>query len=88
MITESNGLTYVTLSVSEINQLDFNQILQTSAETLRLSIDGLSTIVKWNTGDGVPPCIDGLTTKSPYMTYDEAIDLMSTPEWTKNGPGV
>jgi hypothetical protein len=86
MITENNGLTYVTLSASEVNQLDFNQILQTSIETLRYSIDGLQTIVKWDTVDGVPSCVNSLTTKGPYMTHDEALELMATTAWTDPNP--
>lgn len=86
MITENNGLTYVTLSTSEVNQLDFNQILQTSQETLRYSIDGLQTIVKWDTVDGVPSCVNSLTTKGPYMTHDEALELMATAAWTDPNP--
>jgi len=86
MITENNGLTYVTLSASEVNQLDFNQILQTSVETLRYSIDGFQTIVKWDTVDGVPSCVNSLTTKGPYMTHDEALELMATTAWTDPNP--
>ena len=86
MITENNGLTYVTLSASEVNQLNFNQILQTSVETLRYSIDGLQTIVKWDTVDGVPSCVNSLTTKGPYMTHDEALELMATTAWTNPNP--
>ena len=86
MITENNGLTYVTLSTSEVNQLDYSQILQTSQETLRYSIDGLQTIVKWDTVDGVPSCVNSLTTKGPYMTHDEALELMATTAWTDPNP--
>lgn len=85
-VNESNGLTYVTLSVTEISQLDFSQIEQTSVETLRKSIDETQTIVKWITGTGVPSCISSLTTKGPYMTHDEALELMSTPEWSNPMP--
>lgn len=85
-VNENNGLTYVTLSVTEISQLDFSQIEQTSAETLRKSIDETQTIVKWITDAGVPSCISSLTTKGPYMTHDEALELMSTTAWTDPTP--
>jgi hypothetical protein len=45
MVTENNGLTYVIFNVSELDQIDFNQVLQTSAETCRRSVDGLQTLV-------------------------------------------
>lgn len=85
-VNENNGLTYVTLSVTEIPQLDFSQIQQTSEETLRISIDGTKTIVKWVTGPTVPSCISSLTTKGPYMTHDEALELMATTAWTDPNP--
>ena len=85
-VNESNGFTYVTLSVSEIPQLDFSQIEQTSVETLRRSIDDTQTIVKWVTSTGVPSCVSSLTTKGPYMTHDEALELMSTTAWTDPTP--
>lgn len=85
-LTEDNGLTYVTLDVSEVDELDFSQIEQTSVETLRLSLDGTETIVKWETAQGVPSSVEALTTKSPYMTHDEALALMSTVAWTDPDP--
>jgi hypothetical protein len=86
MLTENNGLTYVTLDVSEASILDFNQIEQTSIETLRLSINGQRTIVKWITSGGVPSCIENLTTKGPYLTHDEPLALMATTDWTNPNP--
>lgn len=80
-INENNGLSYVTLSVSEISQLDFSQIEQTSTETLRRSVDDTQTIVKWISSAGIPSCISSLTTKGPYMTHDEALALMATTAW-------
>ena len=85
-LTENNGLTYVTLDVSEIDQLDFSQIEQTSIDTLRISLDGTRTIIKWVTAGGVPSSVAALTTKGPYMTHDEALALMSTTDWTDPDP--
>lgn len=85
-LTETNGLTYVTLALSEANQLDFSQIEQTSIETLRISLDGKQTIVKWTTDAGIPSSVSALTTKGPYMTHDEALALMSTSAWTDPNP--
>ena len=87
-LEETNGLTYVTLDVSEASDLDFDQILQTSIDTLRISVDGTETIVKWITSNGVPSSVAALTTKGPYMNHDEALELMSTEEWTIDTPMV
>ena len=85
-LTADNGLTYVTLALSEADQLDFSQIEQTSIDTLRISLDGTQTIVKWVTDLGVPSSVAALTTKGPYMTHDEALALMSTTDWTDPDP--
>ena len=73
--------TYVIFNVSEINKIDFTQVIETSAETLRKSIDGTKTFVKWE-GE-VPLSVEALTTKSPYLTEMNMVLLMPTPEWSK-----
>jgi hypothetical protein len=77
-------ITYITFNVSEIDSIDFNQVLETSVETLRYSVDKTQTVVKW-VGE-VPSCILSLTTKSAYMTYDEILSLLNSPVWTSNEP--
>jgi hypothetical protein len=76
--------TYITFNVSEIDSIDFNQILETSVETLRYSVDKTQSVVKWE-GE-VPGCVLSLTTKSSYMSYNQMLALLSTPIWTSNEP--
>jgi len=76
---------FMIFPVSELNKIDFNQVLETSAETVRKSVDGLKTFVKWN-GPDAPSCISTLTgTEGPY-TYNEILDILATPEWTDPNP--
>jgi hypothetical protein len=56
-------------------------VLETSAETVRTSVDGTKTFVKWDT-ETVPSCVETLTTKSIYYTYDEILIILETPEWS------
>lgn len=86
MITENNGITYVIFNVSELPLIDFTQVLQTSIETCRKSIDETQTLVKWYTDNGVPTCVQSLTTKSQHYTHDEILEIMSTPAWTDPNP--
>jgi len=72
---------YVIFNVSELDKIDFNQVLETSAETLRRSVDGTKTFVKW--GGGEPSFISELTTKEGPYNYDEIISILSTDEWSK-----
>jgi len=71
---------FMIFNVSELGQIDFTTVLETSAETVRKSVDGTKTFVKW---EGViPSCVNNLTTKQGPYTYDEMITILSTPEWT------
>jgi len=38
---------YMIFNLTEVNTIDFNEVLQTSAETLRKSNDGTKSFVKW-----------------------------------------
>jgi len=71
---------YLIFPFSQIDLIDFEEVLETSTETVRLSINGSKTFVKW---DGTTPtCIDNLTdTEGPY-THTEMLQILDTPEWT------
>ena len=75
--------TFVIFNVSEIGSVDFSEVLETSADTLRLSVDGTKTFVKWD-GVSVPLCVESLTTKSPYYSYEEMLAILSTEEWVNS----
>lgn len=70
---------YIIFNMTEINVLDFSQILETSQDTIRLSIDETKTVVKWN-GD-MPSSVAALTTTEGPYTHDEILVIMQTPEW-------
>lgn len=72
---------YMIFNVSEIDVIDFTQVLQSSAETLRYSADGTKTFVKW---DGeMPTCVkDLLTSEGPY-DQKEMADIMNSKDWFK-----
>lgn len=72
---------FIIFNVSELPQIDFTQVLETSADTVRKSVDGTKTFVKWD-GDGIPSSVDSLTTKEGPYTYDEMLQILNTPEWT------
>ena len=51
---------YVILDASEVSSVDFSQVMETSADTLRWSLDGEQTFVKF---DGATPSfLDGKVT--------------------------
>ena len=78
---------FMIFNVSELPQIDFTQVCETSIDTVRKSIDGTHTFVKWD-GDTIPSSVEVLTTKEGPYTYTEILDILATPEWTSNEPMV
>lgn len=73
---------FMILSTSELPSVDFNQVLETSADTVRKSIDLTKTFVKWK-GDQVPSSVEALSTKEGPYTYEEITSILSTDEWSQ-----
>lgn len=76
---------FMIFEVSELNLVDFTQVLETSIDTVRKSVDGLKTFVKWD-GLTIPSSVEALTTKEGPYTYNEMVDILATPEWTDPNP--
>jgi hypothetical protein len=67
-------------NVSELDTIDFTQVLETSQDTVRRSVDGTRTFVKWN-GD-TPSSVAALTTKEGPYNYEEILTILAGPDWT------
>ena len=76
---------YIIFPVPELGKIDFNQVLESSIDTVRKSVDQSKTFVKGN-GDQAPSCISLLNnTEGPY-THQEMLQILATPEWTNPNP--
>ena len=75
---------FMIFNVSELPQINFTQVLETSADTVRKSVDGTKTFVKWD--GAIPECVANLTTKEGPYTYEEILAILATPEWTDPNP--
>lgn len=71
---------YVIIPATEIGNINFNEVLETSLDTCRYSIDGTLTFVKYD-GD-IPDSVAAITTKSQEYTHTEILDILSTIEWS------
>ena len=73
---------YLIFPITELSKIDFNQVLETSEETVRKSVDNLKTFVKWS---GVQPSFvsDLENTEGPY-THEEILTILSTEEWSSS----
>ena len=66
---------------SEVDQVDFSQVFETSPETIRISVDGIYTFFKWE-GDVIPSSIEALTYKDGEYKHYEILNILNSPEWT------
>jgi len=76
---------FMIFAVSELPQIDFTQVLETSADTVRRSVDGTKTFVKWDSAE-IPSSVEALTTKEGPYTYEEILTILAGPEWTDPNP--
>jgi hypothetical protein len=76
---------FMIFNISELDQIDFTQVLETSIDTVRKSVDGTKTFVKWDLLE-MPSSVYALTTKEGPYTYEEILDILATPEWTEPIP--
>lgn len=70
---------YVVIPSSEIQNVDFQEVLETSANTCRYSIDGNFTFVKYE-GE-MPPSIVALENKSDEYSHAQILEIMSGSDW-------
>ncbi len=76
---------YVIFNVSELDKIDFNQVFETSAETVRKSVDETLTFVKYAT-DEMPSSVASLDTKQGPYSHEEILVILAGPEWTDPNP--
>ena len=76
--------TYAIINTSDLSNIDFSQIGETSADTLRYNLAGTEFVIKWNS---TPTFIsDGTVVPVSELTHEQALTLMATPEWSEPIP--
>ena len=71
---------YVIINADEVDSINFSQVHETSADTIRYSVDGTQTFVKY---EGEQPSF--LSGKTEY-TNSEILAILSGDEWTPSDP--
>ena len=67
---------YVIINASEVGSVDFSQVLETSANTLRYSLDDSQTFVKF---EGNTPSF--LSGKTQY-NHSQILTILDGEDWT------
>jgi hypothetical protein len=77
-----NTRTYAVINLSDVGLIDFAQVGESSASTIRKSLDDTQFVIKWAEGYIPTFIMDG--TVVPVQEYDHhaILELMSTPEWS------
>lgn len=71
---------YLIFNMSEIDSIDFNNVLETSADTIRKSIDETKSFIKW---DGEQPSfVSDLTTSEGPYTHSQILEILAGEAWT------
>ena len=74
---------YLIFNMSEVDSIDFGGVLETSPDTLRLSVDEEKSFIKWE-GE-TPSFITDLTnTEGPY-SHSQILEVLSEEAWTPTG---
>ena len=68
---------YVIINASEVGSVDFSQVNETSASTLRYSLDDSQTFVKFD-GD-TPSFLNGKTS----YTHSEILTILNGEDWVE-----
>ena len=72
---------FMIFNVSELGSINFSEVLESSINTVRKSIDQTQTFVKWD-DETIPPSVDSLTTKEGPHIYEDMLTILATSGWT------
>lgn len=88
IITQENqymDIKYITFNLSEIDKINFDEVLTTSNETIRLSNNNLG-VLKY-IGE-MPQSVQSLETKSQEYINSEMVELISSEDWILTNPSL
>lgn len=72
--------TYCIVKIEDLSLIDFNEVFQTSAQTIRTSLNGSYFVIKY---DIEPTFIkDGTVMPNEFLTHSECLELMATADWS------
>ncbi len=72
---------YVIINSDEVDSVDFSKVQEISENTLRYSLDGTKTFVKFDSIT-TPSFLDGKT----QYSYSEILAILATDDWSADVP--
>jgi len=77
--------TYAFANTSDIGSVDFVQVMETSANTVRKSVDESQFILKWYTANEPSFITNGSVTLAWSGTHAECLNRLTSSFWTTTG---
>jgi hypothetical protein len=78
-MTDYTNRRFVIFETNEKDKVDYDEVYETSADTLRLSVDGLKTFVEYDLP--MPQSVQQLETKTEPLTIEQLLLILDTNEW-------
>ena len=80
---KDNDRRYAVIYLTDLDLIDFSQIEQSSASTIRKSLDDTQFVIKWE--DGYTPTFitDGSVVPVGIYDHHAILELMATDKWSE-----
>tara|TARA_R100000773_G_C4200077_1_gene102858 strand:- start:1 stop:249 length:249 start_codon:yes stop_codon:yes gene_type:complete len=79
-----NNRTYTILNISDLQNVNFSEVLETSENTIRKSIDGTKFLIKYNSEPSF--ILNGTVTPLQTMSHSQCLALLADSDWTPEEP--
>jgi hypothetical protein len=77
---------YIVFDLTEVDTIDFSQVMETSADTLRKNLANTQSFVKYESD--MPASVTALTTRSQEYTHAEILAILAGTDWTDPNPEI
>ena len=77
---------YAIINIADLGLINFSEIDETDATTIRKSIDELMFIIKYFNEHEPSFITNGSVVPTQILTHEQAIELMATIEWSEPIP--
>lgn len=72
--------TFLIFETKYLSLVNFEEVLQTSENTVRKSIDELKTFIKWDSTN-IPSSVEAIPEPKQYVNYNDIVEILNTEEW-------
>ena len=77
---------YAIINIADLGLINFSEIDETNATTIRKSLDELLFVIKWFNEHEPSFITNGSVVPTQILTHEQAKALMNTIEWTEPIP--